>query len=149
MKNNEFGAWPKTQEELIKILNEHENKQHDYSSVAESLTEVTLAMFNYFASKQGMTGFQASWAAMRFLARSRNIEGPWGIVDGSQMLYPQYDLRVQLEKWMEEWKPQIGKMAVEKLNSESRYAHPDVIARWMELATYAPKDDSEVKDVNS
>jgi len=140
MKINKFGAWPKTEEELISYLHEQENKHHDYNSIAEALTNVTVAMFNYFACKHGMTGFQCSWSGMQFLRQTRGMEGPFGIVDGSKMLYPQYDIVAEVKKWLEEWKPELGRMAKEKLKqerNESFLPHPYVIARWKELAKYA------------
>ncbi|WP_419877700.1 hypothetical protein [Brevibacillus centrosporus] len=133
--SDKYGYWPKTEQELIDFLHEHENKSHSYESVAESLTEVTLAMFNYFASKQGMTGFQASWGGLQFLKKSRGIEGPFGIIDGSKLLYPQYDLRKQLEDWIKEWEPQLAQMAKEKLEETNCQAHPDVLERWQRLAS--------------
>lgn len=136
MKIDKFGTWPKTEEELLAYLHEQENKPHDYNSVAESLVNVTVAMFNYFACKQGMTGFQCGWSGMQFLKQVRGLEGPFGIVDGTKMLYPQHDIVEDVKKWMEEWKPEISKMAKEKLDESSEYTHPDVKARWKELAAH-------------
>lgn len=141
LANNEK-PWPKTEEELLAIIREHDSKQHDYGSVAESLVQVTLATFNYFASKHGMTGFQASWAEMKFLRLSRNLKGPFGIIDGTNLLYPQYDLRKKLEEWIEEWKPEIGKMAKKELVEMTDPPHPKVLAHWEMMAAYAPEEEA-------
>ena len=140
MKQNRYGIWPETEEELIAYLREEENKYHDYDSFIESLANVTVAMFNYFASKYGMTGFQTSIAGLKFLRITRGIEGPFGIVDGTKMLYPQYDILDEVKNWLEEWKPEVGRLAKEKLEkliSENTLVSEAVINRWIELAKYA------------
>lgn len=145
MKTDKYGAWPKTIDELVDYIKSQDEREdgskHDYNSIAEALTNVTVATFNYFASHHGMTGFQASWAGLQFLKVTRNLEGPFGIIDGSKMLYPQYNLKKQLDEWMEEWKPQIGKMDKEQLEERSGLISPGVLARWKELAKYAPVEE--------
>lgn len=54
---SKFGYFPKSEEDFLNYLHELENKPHDYNSIAEALTDATVAFFNYFASKHGMTGF--------------------------------------------------------------------------------------------
>ncbi|ASA22595.1 hypothetical protein [Paenibacillus donghaensis] len=137
MKDGKYGAWPTTEEELISYLHEQENQSHDYNTIAESLANVTVAMFNYFASKQGMTGFQCGWSGMEFIRKTKGIEGPFGIVDGSKLLYPQYDLINQVREWIEDWKPEVGKVAKEKLENDDGMTSPNVRKRWEELAALA------------
>lgn len=134
MRNDKYGVWPQTEEELLEYLREQENLPFDYNTVAEALTNVTVAMFNYFASKQGMTGFQSGWAAMEFMRKVRGIEGPFGILDGSKLLYPQYDLVGQVQEWIEDWKPEVGRIAKERLKNDDEHTHPEVRKRWQELA---------------
>ncbi|MER2060463.1 MAG: hypothetical protein ABTA16_16705 [Niallia sp.] len=80
--------YPKSLEEFIEYVKEIESQPHSYNTIAEALTDTTLAFFNYFASKHGMTGFQASWAEMNFIRKSRGLEAPFMIVDSSKLLYP-------------------------------------------------------------
>jgi hypothetical protein len=135
MEESKYGLWPKSEEELIEYLRKIEDQPHDYSSIAKALTDVTVAMFNYFASKHGMTGFQASYSGLQFLKITRGIEGPFGIVDGSNLLYPQYDLMAQVEKWIHEWKPTLADKAIELLNEKDHeLISPNVIERWKEIA---------------
>jgi|SRR5690625_1811255 len=137
MTESKYGVYPKTEEELLAYLHEQDNKQHDYNTIADSLANVTVAMFNYFASKHGMTGWQASWAGLEFIRKTRGLEAPFGIIDGGQLLYPQYDLAEKLNEWIEEWKPEIGKLAKERLKSNSTFASERVIEHWKKLAQYA------------
>lgn len=83
---SKFGYFPKSEEDFLNYLHELENKPHDYNSIAEALTDATVAFFNYFASKHGMTGYQASWSALQFLAKTRGMEAPFMIVDYEKLL---------------------------------------------------------------
>jgi hypothetical protein len=138
MKIDKCGACPETEQELLDHLHSIEEQPHDYNSIAEALTDVTLAMFNYFANKHGMSGFQASWSGMKFIQKIRGMEAPFMILDSDKMLYPQYDIHKDVEKFIEEAKPQLGKIAKEKLeNNTSSHVSPNVIERWKELAKFA------------
>lgn len=132
-----YGVFPKTKEELEQFILDQETKPHDYNSIAEALTEITLATFNYYACKHGMTGYQSSWSALRFLGRSRGIEAPFMIVDSSKLLYPQYNLIEDVEKFLEESKPELAKQAQDNLDNEvNNYTSSKVIERWSEIAQY-------------
>lgn len=136
-----YGVFPKSKEELESFISEQENKSHDYSSISEALTEITLATFNYYASKYGMTGFQAGWSAMRFLGRTRGIEAPFMIVDSSKLLFPQYDLLNDVKKFLEESKVELSKIAQQKLDNDvDEFTSQKVIERWKEIADYSDND---------
>ncbi|PPB12926.1 hypothetical protein [Brevibacillus laterosporus] len=137
MKETKYGVYPNSWEELTEYVSKLESQPHDYNSIADALTNATVAMFNYFACKHSMTGFQSSWAGLSFVRITRGMEAPFGIIDGSKLLYPQYNIHSDINKWIEEWKPELGKIAKKKLE-EKEYAHPDVIERWKEFAKYAP-----------
>ena len=143
MKETKYGVYPDSWEELTKYVNEIEEQSNDYSSIAEALTNVTVAMFNYFACKHGMTGFQVGWAGLKFLGVTRGIEAPFGIVDGSKLLYPQYDIHAEVDKWIEQWKPELGKLALKKLEEDNTFTHPDVIKRWQEYSKFAAVEETE------
>lgn len=59
------------------------------------------------------------------------------IFKAEDLLYPQYDLYEKLDKFILESKPWAKKEAVkllEQKKTDSYPAHPDVVARWEELA---------------
>lgn len=143
MTTNKFGFHPKSIEELVTYIKEQENQPHDYNSVAEALANVTVAAFNYFASSQGMTGFQASWAGLKALGMQRGMEGPFAVVDGTRFLYPQYDPFGDLQKWHEDWKPALGKMAKGILAERGDGMHWEVRERMEQYSQYAPADEQE------
>ena len=143
MKETKYGVYPNSWEELTEYVNELESRPHDYSSIADALTKATVAMFNYFACKHGMTGFQASWAELQFLKTTRGMEAPFAIIDGSKLLYPQYDIHADINKWIEEWKPELGKIAQKKLEEDNSFAHPEVIKRWQELSKHVQVEETE------
>ncbi|MCM3109921.1 hypothetical protein [Lederbergia lenta] len=134
MTESKFGYFPKTKEDFDSYIESLESQPHDYNTIAEALVDSTLAFFNYFASKHGMTGFQSSWAALNFLGRTRGMEAPFMIVDSSKMLYPQYDLIKDVEKFLEESKPKLAEMAKKNLGEVDKYTSEKVIKRWNELA---------------
>lgn len=133
----------KTEEELISYfrelaeeVNQTEDRGHAYEIVAENAAKVALAAFNYWAKEQGMTGFQAGWAAMRFVQDAKSIEGPFAIIAADKWLYPQYDghaKKAVQELWegSQEW---LKEQAEEKLDNLPPSVHPDVLKHWMMLA---------------
>jgi ADP-heptose:LPS heptosyltransferase len=127
--------YPESLEEFIAYVKEIESQPHSYESIADALTDATVAFFNYFASKQGMTGFQASWSGLQFLRKIRGMEHPFMIVDGGKLLYPQYDLHSDLEKFIEETKPQLKEAAKENLEKVDQFTSKNVVAHWKELAS--------------
>lgn len=135
--------WPKDLEGFLNYVKQIEEQPHDYNSIADALADATVAFFNYFASKHGMTGFQASWAGLQFLRKSRGMEHPFMIVDGGKLLYPQYDLHRDLEKFIEETKSQLADVALENLKSVDSYTHDNVVRHWEYLASLKREDVSE------
>lgn len=127
--------WPKTTGELIEYINSLTEREHDYGTSAFAMTLAAQAAFNYIGNALGTTGFQASCADLEFLKRTRAIDGPFMILKGSDMLYPQYDLAVKLHEAMNEWRPWAGE-AARKLLKENRrdQVHPDVWKHWEKLA---------------
>lgn len=111
-----------------------------YQQSADALWETAEAVFNFVAREVGASGFQAGWAAMQLFGKIQGIEGPWGFVRASDMVYPQTaDLAGKVAKWQEEWAGWVSEEAKKKLAKEDEYygplrAHPNVIAHWKELA---------------
>lgn len=134
MKNSSMN--PETLEDFIKMVEAVEGSHHTYETIADSLTDLTVAFFNYFASKHGMTGWQASWAQLQFIKKTRNMEAPFMIVDSSKLLYPQYDILVDVERFLEESKPELAKIAQERLDElkDDDLISLNVLERWKEIS---------------
>lgn len=136
MIDHDYGFKPKTSEELNKYIAEKINKQHDYNTSAQALHDITVATFNYAASQLGNSGFQASYAALQFVGTVNGYDGPYGVLKGEDMLYPQYDSLVDTAaKWDKEWAQWAGEEAKKLLEEhEEGLVHPDVRSHWEELA---------------
>lgn len=110
-----------------------------YEQSANALWQAALAAFNYVAREAGVSGFQASWAALTFYGKALHIEGPFGVVRGEEALYPQYDLPAKVESWIEEdWADWLKEEAQKRLDDEIYAVHaaPAVREHWEKLADY-------------
>lgn len=106
-----------------------------YEQSANALWKAALAAFNYVAQEAGVSGFQASWAALTFYGKAMGIKGPYGVVRGEDALYPQYDISARVESWIEEdWADWLKEEAQKRLDDET-FAAPEVRAYWEELAS--------------
>jgi hypothetical protein len=106
-----------------------------YSECPEAMAVAALAAFNLVARALGVSGWQASYAELEFLRRSRRIEGPFGIYDFHDALYPQYDVLERIEKSLHSegtvrW---LGDEAEKKLAETTFLAAPRVLAHWRML----------------
>lgn len=126
--------WPKNEKQLTEYIHSLTNRQHDYSTLVYAMSMAAEAAFNYVAGMMGATGFQASCADLDFVRRTRRIDGPFMLLKGADLLYPQYDLRAKLEEAIEQWRPWVKEQAQKKLNESNEHTHPDVIEHWMRLA---------------
>lgn len=127
---------PETADELSAYIDALVNREHDYGTCVYAMSLAAVASFNYVANKLGVSGFQASCADLDVLRRTRRLDGPFMIVDGANMLYPQYDLRENLNKALLEWEPWAAEEAKKLLekNTDQEHVHPDVRAHWECLA---------------
>ena len=130
---DEKAPWPKTIDELSAYITALVEGPHDYGTCVYAVSLATVATFNYMAGTMGITGFQASMADLDVLRRTRNLQGPFMIIDASDALYPQYDLPGKLAEAMEKWRPWLAEQARKKL-ADSATAHPNVRAHWKRLA---------------
>ena len=136
---------PDSTKELVSYIDTLVNREHDYGTCVYAMSLASVAAFNYVASKLGVTGFQASCADLDVLRRTRMLNGPFMIIDGEKMLYPQYDLRENLDKAMVEWEPWLAEKAKKLLSDKNEHAHPEVKAHWERLAAKAPTDTTGEK----
>ena len=125
--------WPKTKEQLAEYVESLVNRSHDYGTCVYAMSMAAEAAFNYVASKEGCTGFQASCADLDFVRRTRLLKGPFILLKAEDALYPQYNLFGKLIDAMKKWELWLKEEAVKKL-AETGSAHPDVIAHWQSLA---------------
>jgi len=126
------GIYPKTSAELKKRIDKIVNAPHDYNTSAEAIVKVAMLAKQYVYHKLGNSGFQAGWADLEELALSRHMKDGLIIFDGSDLLYPQYDLDEKFQEWKQEtWKSLKDK--AKELLKDSR-GHPDVRKRWEEIA---------------
>lgn len=126
--------WPKTEKDLFAYIHSLVDREHDYGTCVYAMSLAANAAFNYVAHKLGTTGFQASCGDFDFLKRRRSIKGPFILLKAEDAVYPQYDLPERLREFLEESKPWIKAQAIENLAKDSRYASPNVIEHWKELA---------------
>jgi len=131
MKKSEVPAMH-TIDEVHQYIEELVNREHDYGTCVYALSMASHAAFRYVAHKLGVTGFQASCADLDFIRRTRLLNGPFILLNGRDLLYPQYNLRDELEKFIGDSKEWLSSEA-SKLIKENPNAHPDVIAHWKKL----------------
>lgn len=127
--------WPYTPKQLMDYIDSLTERGHDYGTCVYAMSLAAIATFNYVAHKLGTTGFQSDCADFDFLRRRRHINGPFILLKGEDILYPQYNLPVELAEAMREWKPWLKEQAQKKIDANSSgYTHPDVLAHWEKLA---------------
>lgn len=101
--------WPKSREEMNRLIDEQlrtmdgKDIEAGYNQGPEVMAAVAEIAFNYASHVVGSSGFQADFASMRLLGWLRSYHGPFGVLDGYNMLYPQYDLIGKAQKWVVEW----------------------------------------------
>ena len=126
---------PDTIEELTVYIESLRKQEHDYGTCAYAMSLSATAAFNYMAKQLGATGFQASWADLDILRRTRHLNGPFAIVSGHEMLYPQYDFLNKTRELADQWRPWAAEEAARLLKEGCKFASPSVIAHWQWLAT--------------
>lgn len=134
----EEAPWPKEMKELTDYIDSLTERPHDYGTCCYAVSLAATAAFQYVAGKLGITGFQASCADLDVLRRTRRIKGPFAIIRGEDMLYPQYDIVGKVHEYIKEWQQWVAEEAqkkIDKCNREPGRVHPDVWAHWKALAS--------------
>lgn len=135
--------WPKTEEELLELISTFtkytsSDPGDGYQQSADAMWKAAVAAFNFASSEVGATGYQASWAALKFYQEAMNVKGPFIILKVEDALFPQYDLVGKLEKFLEEQRDYLREKARESLaesaENDHKYVHPNVLAHWEKLA---------------
>lgn len=125
---------PKTEAELAEYIESLVDREHEYGTCVYAMSLAATAAFQYVASRLGVTGFQASCADLDVIRRTRTINGPFMLIKGEDALYPQYDLRGDLDRALFEWQPWLAEQAKEKIAKSNGESHPRVLAHWESLA---------------
>jgi len=127
---------PHTAEELNEYLESILSLDHNYGTCVYAMSMAATAAFNFMAHKLQVTGFQASCADLDILRRTRHIEGPFILLKGEDMLYPQYNLVHDLEHAMMEWRPWAAEEAKKQLEEHRDGVHPNVVSHWKKLSVF-------------
>lgn len=126
-----------------------------YEKSADAMWKAAVAAFDYTARKVGASGFQASWAALRFYGEVMHVDGPFMVLQLHDALFPQYDLPGRVAGFLEEQRPWLAEQAAAKLaeyeanptytytddagaEQTSERVHPKVVAHWRQLVASAP-----------
>lgn len=132
---------PKGITELVKKLRaavtfDYTTGTDGYQQSADAMWKAALEAFNWAADVVGATGFQASWAALRFYGEAMHVDGPFAISKLSDALYPQYDLPGRIAEFIAENREWLATKAKKKLveHASDEYVHPNVRAHWERLA---------------
>lgn len=136
---NDFKVpWPDSLEQLTLIIQALAEREQDYGSCVYSMSIAATATFYYMAHLLGVTGFQSSCADMDLIRRTRGYDGPVLLVNGSNYLYPQYDLMERVREFIDEackpWAAKEARKQIEEHKDKSTSVHPNVLAHWQELA---------------
>ena len=134
---------PETVEELSEYIKTLIDMEHDYGTCVYAMSLSATATFNYVAHELGVTGFQASCADLDIIRRTRRLDCPFMIVQGNDMLYPQYDIHAKVNECLDNWREWAAEAARKMLERDDLDGcHPDVVAHWHKLAAYV-KPESE------
>lgn len=132
-----------TDKELIDFINEMISIGNSYNTAPYSMALSAYAVFMYVAGKLGVTGFQASWADMQFLKRTRNLEDGFSIIDYSNLLYPQYKdnfEKYSFDNLLRENLPHLKERAKKLLEEKGGYTHENVIKHWKMIVELGEKE---------
>lgn len=139
--------YPKTLQELTRVIGELVDGPHDYGTAVYATSLAATAAFHFVASTLGLSGFQASCADLDVLRRTRHYQGPFMVIDGANLLYPQYNFHNDVDEFIQDnaaWaKEQAQKHIEEHGGSEAKFGgSPRVWEHWQKLAAMElPKED--------
>lgn len=128
-------------EELSAYIADLIDREHDYGTAVYAISMAATATFNHVAKKLGVTGWQASNADLDILRRTRNLPGPFMLIDADKALFPQYSLAADLEAFLIDIKPWLAEQAAKKLaNDIDGPVSPKVVDHWRTLAAWKEND---------
>lgn len=126
---------PNNLNDLSAFIEEVVGQDHEYGTCVYAMSLAAVAAYNYVASRLGVTGFQASCADLDILRRTRNIEGPFMLLDLNDCLYPNRDYAARLDEFIGKNELWLRLQARKKLaESRGNKVNPQVMAHWIFLA---------------
>ena len=130
-------------DDLKKFIMEMVQNGQSYDTAPYAVALASYATFKYMALRLGISGFQASWADMQFIKRTRKMKDGFRIINYSELLYPQYEYKFNLnmdkliEENIEHLKPRAIELLEENKNDDGSYsAHEDVVKHWKRIAEW-------------
>ena len=125
--------WPKTQGELIDYITKIcEDNKDDYGTSVYAMSMSAVAAMHYASLIVGATGFQASCADLDIVRRTRSLQCPFAIIKADDMLYPQYDIKKEVDRLLMEWRPWAKEQAQAKIDKNGTAA-VEVVRHWLKL----------------
>lgn len=106
-----------------------------YTACIEAMRDASVLAFNYVADQLGVTGFQASVAALQAYGTVMHIDGPFMMQRLEDALYPQYDLPGRVLQWMDSEDSQrwLVEQATLRLSGDTEHVAPGVLAHWEDI----------------
>lgn len=121
-----------------------------YEASADAMWKAALAAFNLVSREVGATGFQASWAALKFYGEAMHVDCPFMVVRVEDALFPQYDIPGKVQGFIDESETWLREQAAEKLAAfeadpvhhwtdddgvehDTPTAHPRVVEHWRRI----------------
>lgn len=127
----------KSVDDLVTYINSLLEREHEYGTAVYAMSLAATAAYNFVASKLGVTGAMAGLAALDTLRRIKHIDGPFMVVKGQDMLYPQCWPEQKFYKVLDEWMPwasaEAGKLLEEHAKTGFAHVHPNVLQHWKTL----------------
>ncbi len=111
-----------------------------YGKCVEAMWRAAYIIHEYVAKQLGVTGFQHGGSSLRLLGKLRRYEGPFMVIDGSEALYPQYDLRGRVDDFLSsantrKW---LAECATALLAANSAFVVGPVADHWRGLVNQGP-----------
>jgi hypothetical protein len=135
--------WPKSKSELTEFIDSLEACKEDYGTCVYAMSMAAVATFYYMSHIVGASGFQASCADMDIIRRTRNFKGPFMLIDGNDMLYPQYDIIAKVFEVREGWREWAKEEAAKLLATSNKLTSVNVINHWKNLAAWTPPEETD------
>jgi len=136
---------PRTRQELYAYIDRMcENPGSEgvgYALAPDAAMRAAVATFNFLAHMHGLSGFQAGHASLRILAEIRSMKGPFGVVDGAELLWPdgEQSLADETAKWLADWKTsdwlrqEAARMLAEAEADPEAFVAPAVREHWQRI----------------
>lgn len=135
-----------SEKELLDFINKTIEWGYSYDTAPYSMALSAYAVFEYVATKLQVTGFQASFADLLFLKRTRGLKDGFSIIDYEKLLYPQYKddfNNYSFESLLKKNLPHLKERAKELLKT-SGSAHESVVKHWEMIANLEEEQESEM-----